>query len=124
MNTAPSSTVPFERARDAHREVEYGCEFRRVLPWGSDAPSETGLGVSVIAPGESSQPHSHDDWEQFLVTAGTGAAIIDGALHPIERGDAFVISSQREHYFVNPSTEKDLELVSVWSVGPFGGTNE
>jgi quercetin dioxygenase-like cupin family protein len=114
------SGIHIQRRADAVTHVEYGCEFRRILPWGAPGPSDTGMGVCVVAPGETTTPHSHVDFEHFYVVCGHGRAHVDGQVAAIGQGDALVVGSQQVHCFENLSATDTLEMVSVWSIGPFG----
>ncbi|MGK5638176.1 cupin domain-containing protein [Streptomyces sp. URMC 126] len=114
------SSIPIQRRADAPTAQEYGCAFRRILPWGSAGPSDTGMGVCTVAPGTSTTPHSHADHEHFYVVRGHGLLHLDGESAEIGPGDAFVVDSERRHHFENASAEEELEMVSVWSAGPFG----
>lgn len=116
------SGIPIQRRADAATAEEYGCDFRRILPWGGTGPSETGMGVCTVAPGAVTVPHSHQDHEQFYVVRGHGRVHVDGESAEIGPGDALVVGSHQVHHFENGSAAEELELVSVWSQGPLGGT--
>ncbi|MHC0429766.1 cupin domain-containing protein [Streptomyces sp. O3] len=114
------SGVQIQRRDDAAVQQEYGCAFRRILPWRSSGPSDTGMGVCTIAPGTASTPHSHEDHEHFYVVRGSGSVEVDGVRTDIAAGDALVVGSWQTHHFENASASEELELLSVWSLGPFG----
>jgi mannose-6-phosphate isomerase-like protein (cupin superfamily) len=114
--------IQIQRSTEAVTEQEYGCSFRRILPWGSHGPSSTGMGVSTVAPGSVTQPHSHVDHEHFYVVRGSGYFVVDGERTPIGPGDALVVGSLQEHQIQNGSGTEVLELLSVWSLGAFGAT--
>ncbi|MEV6263391.1 cupin domain-containing protein [Streptomyces sp. NPDC051784] len=118
------SGIQIQRRHEAVTEDEYGCAFRRILPWGSDGPSDTGMGVCTVAPGAVTTPHSHEDHEQFYVVRGSGRVEVDGTRTDIAAGDALVVGSYLTHHFENGSDTEELELVSVWSLGPLGGKPE
>jgi mannose-6-phosphate isomerase-like protein (cupin superfamily) len=117
-----------QRSADAVTEQEYGCSFRRILPWDSPGPSDTGMGICTVAPGTVTTPHSHEDLEHFYVVRGSGVLIVDGERAEVGAGDAMVVGSMQVHHFENGSASEALELVSVWSMGEFGarevGVNE
>ena len=116
------SSIPIQRRASAPTAQEYGCAFRRILPWGVTGPCDTGMGVCTVAPGTTTTPHSHTDHEHFYVVRGSGLLHVDGQSTPIGPGDAFVVDSERRHHFANTSAGEELEMVSVWSMGPFGAT--
>ncbi|AHH97672.1 cupin domain-containing protein [Kutzneria albida] len=114
------SEFKVQRRAESQFQDVYGCAFRRILPWGSSEPSDTGMGVCVVAPGSVSTPHSHVDHEQFYVVRGSGVAHVDGQVVDLGPGDALVVGSGQVHYFENGSPTEEWELVSVWSMGPLG----
>ncbi|MFD9498287.1 cupin domain-containing protein [Streptomyces sp. NPDC060035] len=114
------SGIPIQRREDAVTQEEYGCAFRRILPWQSSGPSDTGMGVCTVAPGTATTPHSHEDHEHFYVVRGSGRVEVDGVRTDIAAGDALVVGSYLTHHFENASDTEELELVSVWSLGAFG----
>lgn len=113
--------IQIQRQSDAVTNQEYGCAFRRILPWQNPGPSDTGMGVCTVAPGTATTPHSHEDHEHFYVVRGRGIAQVDGERAEVGPGDALVVGSQLTHHFENLSATEDLEMVSVWSLGPLGG---
>jgi quercetin dioxygenase-like cupin family protein len=114
------TSIQIERAAQAVTEQEYGCSFRRILPWQSRGPSSTGMGVSVVAPGSVTEMHSHEDYEHFYVVRGNGYFVVDGQRTVIGPGDALVVASMQEHRMENSSATEVLEVLSVWSLGAFG----
>ncbi|WP_030607909.1 cupin domain-containing protein [Streptomyces sclerotialus] len=114
------SGIQIQRQAEAVVHEEYGCAFRRILPWQHTGPSDTGMGVCTVAPGGVTTPHSHEDHEHFYVVRGHGLVEVDGVRTEIGPGDALVVASQQTHHFTNLSATDELEMVSVWSLGPFG----
>lgn len=112
--------IQIQRRADAVTNHEYGCEFRRILPWGVSGPSDTGMGVCVVAPGGTTTPHAHVDYEHFYVVRGRAVAHVDGCRAVIDQGDAVVVGSQQVHHFENLSGTERLEMISVWSPDAFG----
>ncbi|QKW23638.1 cupin domain-containing protein [Kitasatospora sp. NA04385] len=115
------SGIQIQRRADAPTREEYGCEFRRILPWQRSGPSDTGMGVCTVAPGTATTPHSHVDHEQFYVVRGSGTVEVEGERAEVGPGDAIVVGSHQVHHFENGSATEELELLSVWSLGPLGG---
>ncbi|MEY9863610.1 mannose-6-phosphate isomerase-like protein (cupin superfamily) [Catenulispora sp. GAS73] len=113
--------IQIQRRADAPTAREYGCDFRRILPWGRPGPSDTGMGVCTVAPDTATTAHSHEDFEHFYVIRGSGYVEVEGVRADIQPGDALVVEGDQVHRFVNTSTTEDLELLSVWSLGPLGG---
>jgi quercetin dioxygenase-like cupin family protein len=112
--------IQIQHDADAVTKPEYGGEFRRILPWGVTGPSDTGVGVFRVAPGATTTPHSHVDYEHFYMVRGHARIYVDGGAATLSQGDAVVVASQQVHYFENLSDTDEVEMVTVWSLGPFG----
>ena len=112
--------IRIQRSTEAVVDFEGGCAFRRILPWQRPGPSETGMGTCTVAPGEATVADSHADYEHFYVIRSVGHAVIDGDRLEIGTGDALVVSAHQVHHFENASSTDDLELLSIWSPGPYG----
>ncbi|UQS17174.1 cupin domain-containing protein [Pseudomonas sp. HS6] len=103
------------RKADAPSSQEYGCRFTRYLPWGNPQPSDNGAAVSVIAPGEQSLAHEHDEHEFFYVCSGAGLFWAQDRSEMIQAGDAIWVQPGTRHHFENTSSAATLEVFSVWS---------
>ncbi|KPX43614.1 cupin domain-containing protein [Pseudomonas syringae pv. tagetis] len=108
------------RKADAHFKNEYGCRFARYLPWNKQEPSNNGAALSVIAAGEQSHAHAHDEYEFFYVCSGTGIFWVQDRSEMIQAGDAIWVQPNTQHYFQNVSSTAILEVFSVWSTEKTG----
>ncbi len=109
------NTYSITRKADAHFSNEYGCRFARYLPWNTTAPSNNGAALSVMAPGEQSHAHAHDEYEFFYVCSGEGLFWVEGQSEIIQAGDALWVQPNTQHHFENVSRTVTLEVFSVWS---------
>lgn len=76
------------------------------------------IGTQTVAPGCMIREHTHDRNEEVIfVIEGEGFARIDGVDHPIKRGSAVFLGTDRKHHFVNPGPEP---LTFVWFFMPGG----
>ena len=81
---------------------------------GSDAHA---MGTQQVMVGTGIPLHRHFTMDEtFFVLDGSGAVVLDGVRHPIERGSTVVIPKNTWHAFENPHHE----LLLLWSVTPAG----
>lgn len=58
----------------------------------------------------------HPETDQFIrIESGTGKVIMDGEERPVKDGDAFIIPAGVEHNVVNTSTDRALQLYTIYS---------
>ena len=87
-------------------------DFRRVLFTGPALQ----LVLMKLAPGEEIGDETHEDHDQFIrVEEGTGRAVLDGQMHPIEDGSAVVIPAGVRHNVINTSGDASLKLYTLYS---------
>lgn len=116
------NAMQIQRCADAPVRQEYGCGFRRILPWQHAGPSDNGMGLAIVPPGGTTQPHEHDEHEHFVVVRGHGRVIVDGTSEPVAYGDVVVVSPGARHQFVNGSETESLDVLCLWTVEAFGVT--
>jgi quercetin dioxygenase-like cupin family protein len=117
-----TADVQIQRRDDATTTEEYGCTFRRILPWQRAGASDNGMGVATVAPGGATAPHTHDEFEHFLIMRGEGRACVDEESVGVAEGDVVVVTPGQMHHFENVSPQAPLEVLCLWSRGPFGAT--
>ncbi|WET76287.1 class I tRNA ligase family protein [Amycolatopsis sp. QT-25] len=76
---------------------------------------DLGVGASWgrVAPGVRSLTHQHDETEIWVLVAGGGDLVVDGAAHRIEAGTVVRFDPFETHYVTN-NGETDLVLVSFF----------
>lgn len=97
--------------------IEYGCKFRRLLPWDSDGDSPWGSGWSIVEPGEHTTPHSHEETEVFVILSGRALMIVDEEKTQVLPGDVIMLKPGSVHSLRNESTTEKVEMLSMWWTG-------
>lgn len=72
-----------------------------------------GAGWGRVRPGAASDPHQHDEVETFVILAGRGDLVVDGARHPIGPGVVAQIESFETHVVENTG-EEDLVFATFY----------
>jgi mannose-6-phosphate isomerase-like protein (cupin superfamily) len=76
------------------------------------------LGMTILDPGSSSSPHSHETEEEiWFVVSGTGLATVAEETIHIEEGTAIYIPPKQTHQLVNEGSEK---MRVLWAFSPPG----
>ncbi len=97
---------------------EYGCDLRRLFPWKEVAAPSWGGGIASVRPGEATTPHSHDEFETFLVLAGSGHMTIEDETALLQEGDVVLIEKKKTHHFANASIYAPLVFLSIFWDSP------
>ncbi len=92
---------------------EYGSDFRRLFPWDATRQEAFGAAWAVVAPGQETTPHGHDEEETFIFLAGSGLMSVDGRQFPVARGDAVYLEPFSAHTVRNTG-DSPLEVLCVW----------
>jgi len=91
---------------------ENGLHAQRLLPWPAlNAPFEGSW--CVIAPGTSSTPHGHHEYEIFIAVSGAAWLESQGERRRFTAGDIVYFDPHTPHAVVNDSTEP-FEMYSIW----------
>lgn len=109
-----------QRSRNAQYSDEYNCKFRRLYPWKGVTRPPWGGAIGIVAPGESTSPHCHDEEETAVVISGQGELTLEGESTPIEAGDVIFFPPMQTHTLLNTQDDKELEILFVW----WGGADE
>ena len=99
-------------------KYEYGCDLRRLFPWNGVVDPSWGGAIASVRPGESTTPHSHDEFETFLVLSGSGNMTIENETCLMSQGDVVFIEKNKQHQFANASTEIPLVFLSIYWDSP------
>jgi methionyl-tRNA synthetase len=97
---------------------EYGCDLRRLFPWKGVVTPSWGSCIASIRPGEATTPHSHDEFETFLVLSGSGHMTIEDETALLQEGDVVYIEKKRTHHFANASIYEPLVFLSIFWDSP------
>ncbi len=90
----------------------FGIDVAALDPGGA---ADLGVGASWgrVAPGVRSLTHQHDETEVWVLVAGAGDLVVDGAEHRIEAGAVVRFDPFETHYVTN-NGETDLVLASFF----------
>ena len=112
-------SLQIARAGEAHSKYEYGCDLRRLYPWGDVAdPVFWGSAIASVRPGEATTPHSHDEEETFIVLSGRGVITIDGESADVGPGDVIYLPRHSHHTFANASSSERLDFLTIYWGSP------
>jgi len=117
------SSFAVQRRSEASLLDDYGCQFWRILPWGSGGSSENGMGLAIVPPGGRTELHSHEEVEHFMVVSGRCDAYVDDQRIALQEGDVLKVQSGHSHYFENTSRSTSLELLCLWTRVEFSGSS-
>jgi uncharacterized cupin superfamily protein len=114
------SAIPEEEQRSPGGKFHSWCRnlslavggLRGPGTWGSGHPFD--LQIRRIPPGAAVCPlHLHyNQWELFVVRAGSGTVRADGGRHAVTAGDVFVHPPHAAHQLINTGTS-DLEVLII-----------
>ncbi|RKH68300.1 cupin domain-containing protein [Corallococcus llansteffanensis] len=108
-----------QRKSDATVKFEYGTDLRRIYPWkGIQDPLYWGSAIASVRPGECTTPHSHDEFETFIVLSGKGEMQIEAEREVMTAGDIVFIPKDHHHQFQNLSNEEPLVFISIYWDSP------
>jgi mannose-6-phosphate isomerase-like protein (cupin superfamily) len=99
---------------DAQLVADYGVLCQQIYPNAGEDFADWGVGRVVVEPGTSTDPHSHDEHEIFIVTRGTGTIAVAGEECHLTAGQAVLIPAGSTHTFANQEAERRLEFFNVY----------
>jgi mannose-6-phosphate isomerase-like protein (cupin superfamily) len=105
---------------DRALERAYGTLFQQIYPQGGEELADWGVGRAVVEPRSQTAPHSHDEHELFIVTAGTGAMSIGDETRQVSAGQAVLIPAGSTHSFANEESADRLEFFNVYWPAAYG----
>jgi len=74
----------------------------------------TGSMIFAVPPAGSTGGHSHPSREIWIVRAGTGHVLIDGARHELAPSETPLIIEPDSHHRVFADPEAELVILSLW----------
>ncbi|GAA4782256.1 class I tRNA ligase family protein [Lysobacter hankyongensis] len=100
---------------DAERLVpSNGASSQIVFPGEASPGRDVHMAWGLIAPGETSHRHRHDDHELFVVVSGEGRIVVDGVTHALRADDSVHVPPLRGHHIVNTSATEMLRVLKFW----------
>lgn len=113
--------------KDAEENREFGCDLQRFFPWRDvvrTSGTSWGTALATVRPGEGTVPHSHDEYETFIVTAGNARMTIGDESSRLSVGDVVYIPPNSEHDIRNLSDAEPLQFVTIWWKASRRGADE
>lgn len=92
----------------------YNVDLQPLYPWDGVASPPFGAAWAVLAPGESTKPHAHQECESFFVARGRGVIAIGDEHTEIEAGDVSFHTPFDNHVLTNTSEQEDLLFLTVY----------
>ena len=92
----------------------YNVDLQLLYPWDGVVEPPFGAAWAVLAPGESTKPHSHQECETFFVAQGHGVFRIGDERYEVEPGSVTFHEPFHNHVLTNTSDEEELLFLTVW----------
>ncbi|WP_422462001.1 cupin domain-containing protein [Endozoicomonas sp. ALB115] len=107
-----------QRKTKANTKYEYGCDLRRLYPWDKVVDPLWGAAIASVRPGESTDPHRHDELETFIVISGQGVMLVGSEKAELGQGDVVYIPRNETHSFQNISAIDELVFLTIYWDSP------
>lgn len=92
----------------------YNVDLQPLFPWEGVAEPPFGAAWAVLAPGESTKPHAHQECESFFVARGRGVLSIGDERHDVGPGSVSFHTPFDDHVLTNASDSEDLLFLTVF----------
>lgn len=92
----------------------YNVDLLPLYPWDGVVDPPFGAAWAVLAPGESTKPHAHQECETFFVARGRGVMAIGDERAEIDAGDVTFHPPFDNHVLTNTGDEDLLFLTVYW----------
>lgn len=92
----------------------YNVDLQVLYPWDGVVEPPFGAAWAVLAPGESTKPHAHQECETFFIARGNGVMSIGSERVPVEAGDVTFHQPFDDHRLTNTSESEDLLFLTVY----------
>lgn len=92
----------------------YNVDLQMLYPWDGVVEPPFGAAWAVLAPGESTKPHQHQENETFFVVRGQGTMTVGEESRVVTPGSVMYHSPFHQHTLTNTSDDEDLMFLTVW----------
>jgi mannose-6-phosphate isomerase-like protein (cupin superfamily) len=92
----------------------YNVDLQLVYPWEGVVEPPFGAAWAVLAPGESTKPHAHQECETFFIAGGRGVMAIGDDRVEVEPGHVTFHRPFDNHVLTNTSEGEELLFLTVW----------
>lgn len=106
--------MKYLKQEDVIYSAEYGGKFGRIFPLGSIVETPPWGGATLeLDLGKSTPSHSHDEFEVFLFTEGSGIVTVEDKAYPVSKGDRVFMQKGETHNVTNTGN-KSLVFTCIW----------
>jgi methionyl-tRNA synthetase len=92
----------------------YNVDLQMLYPWDGVVEPPFGAAWAMLAPGESTKPHAHQECETFFVFKGRGEMAIGSERQEIGPGDVTFHRPFDNHVLTNLSQDENLVFLTVY----------
>lgn len=92
----------------------YNVDLQLLYPVEGVVEPPFGAAWAILAPGEATKHHQHQELETFFVVRGTGEMTVDDETTPVEQGSVVFHRPFHHHTLRNTSATEDLLFLTVW----------
>jgi methionyl-tRNA synthetase len=92
----------------------YNVDLQPLYPWEGVAQPPFGAAWAVLAPGESTKPHAHQECESFFIARGRGVLALGDERTEVGVGDVSFHTPFDAHVLTNSSETEDLFFLTVY----------
>ncbi|MEM9292524.1 MAG: class I tRNA ligase family protein [Acidobacteriota bacterium] len=92
----------------------YNVDLQVLYPWEGVVEPPFGAAWAVLAPGESTKPHAHQECETFFVARGEGLLAIGEERQQVGPGSVSFHPPFNSHILTNTSSDEELLFLTVW----------
>jgi len=92
----------------------YNVDLQMLYPWEGVVEPPFGAAWAVLAAGESTKPHAHQECETFFIARGQGVFSIDGERVEVGPGAVTFHEPFHNHVLTNTSDSEDLLFLTVF----------
>ena len=92
----------------------YGVDLQVLYPWEGVGEPPVGAAWAILAPGEATKHHQHQEGETFFIARGQGVMTVGDESVPVEAGSVVFQRPFHQHTLTNTSEMEDLMFLTVW----------
>ncbi len=92
----------------------YNVDLQLLYPWEGVVSPPFGAAWAILAPGESTKPHAHQECETFFIARGRGTMAIGEESSPVAAGDVTFHPPFDNHTLTNTASDEELLFLTVF----------
>ncbi|MEM7584697.1 MAG: class I tRNA ligase family protein [Acidobacteriota bacterium] len=92
----------------------YNVDLQMLYPWEGVVETPFGAAWAILAPGESTKLHQHQEGETFFIARGSGVMEVADESTPVTAGSVVFQQPFQAHTLTNTSGSEDLMFLTVW----------